>query len=323
MIINSINFRMLSKLGSRGAFGVALNEIANENSNIIALSADLCNTSGLDRFREAFADRFINVGIAEQNMVGIAAGLANEGKIPFVTTFSNFLSMRACEQIRHFLGYMKSNVKVVGLGSGFAMGMFGNTHYGVEDLAILRAIPNITVISPADSSETFKTVQAAAVYDGPVYIRLTGTMNNPIVYKDEYDFKIGKAVKLKNGADINIVATGTMVYNSIKAAELLENRGLSVGVTDMHTIKPIDADVLDEISSYSKLIVSVEEHSVVGGLGGTLAEYNSNKKNVPPHLIIGTEDKFNYAGEYKYMLEINGLLPEQIADKILSRYNTI
>lgn len=323
MIINSINSRMLSKLGSRGAFGVALNEIANENSNIIALSADLCNTSGLDRFREAFADRFINVGIAEQNMVGIAAGLANEGKIPFVTTFSNFLSMRACEQIRHFLGYMKSNVKVVGLGSGFAMGMFGNTHYGVEDLAILRAIPNITVISPADSSETFKTVQAAAVYDGPVYIRLTGTMNNPIVFKDEYDFKIGKAVKLKNGADINIFATGTMVYNSVKAAELLENRGLSVGVTDMHTIKPIDADVLDEISSYSKLIVSVEEHSVVGGLGGAIAEYNSNKKNVPSHLIIGTEDKFKYAGEYKYMLEINGLLPEQIADKILSRYNSI
>lgn len=314
---------MLSKLGSRGAFGVALYELANDNNNIIALSADLCNTSGLDRFREAFADRFINVGIAEQNMVGIAAGLANEGKVPFVTTFSNFLSMRACEQIRHFLGYMKSNVKVVGLGSGFAMGMFGNTHYGVEDLAIIRAIPNITVISPADSSETFKAVQAAAVYDGPVYIRLTGTMNNPIVYKDEYDFKIGKAVKLKNGADINIFATGTMVYNSVKAAELLENTGISVGVTDMHTIKPIDADVLDEISSYSKLIVSVEEHSVVGGLGGTIAEYNSNKKNVPPHLIIGTEDKFNYAGEYKYMLEINGLLPEQIADKILSRYNTI
>ncbi|WP_080065021.1 transketolase family protein [Ruminiclostridium hungatei] len=314
---------MLSKLGSRGAFGVALHEIANDNNNIIALSADLCNTSGLDRFREAFADRFINVGIAEQNMVGIAAGLANEGKVPFVTTFSNFLSMRACEQIRHFLGYMKSNVKVVGLGSGFAMGMFGNTHYGVEDLAIIRAIPNVTVISPADSSETFKTVQAAALYDGPVYIRLTGTMNNPIVYKDEYDFKIGKAVKLKNGSDINIFAAGTMVYNSVKAAELLENRGLSVGVTNMHTIKPIDADVLDEISSYSKLIVSVEEHSVVGGLGGAIAEYNSNKKNVPPHLIIGTEDKFKYAGEYKYMLEINGLLPEQIADKILSRYNSI
>jgi len=323
VIINSINSRMLSKLGSRGAFGVALYEVANNNNDIIALSADLCNTSGLDRFREAFADRFINVGIAEQNMVGIAAGLANEGKIPFVTTFSNFLSMRACEQIRHFLGYMKSNVKVVGLGSGFAMGMFGNTHYGVEDLAIIRAIPNVTVISPADSSETFKTVQAAALYDGPVYIRLTGTMNNPIVYKDEYDFKIGKAVKLKDGADINIFATGTMVYNSVKAAELLENRGLSVGVTDMHTIKPIDADVLDEISSHSKLIVSVEEHSVVGGLGGAIAEYNSNKKNVPPHLIIGTEDKFKYAGEYKYMLEINGLLPEQIADKILSRYNSI
>ncbi len=323
MIINSINSRMLSKLGSRGAFGVALNELANENSNIIALSADLCNTSGLDRFREAFADRFINVGIAEQNMVGIAAGLANEGKIPFVTTFSNFLSMRACEQIRHFLGYMKSNVKVVGLGSGFAMGMFGNTHYGVEDLAIIRAIPNVTVISPADSSETFKTVQAAVAYDGPVYIRLTGTMNNPIVYKDEYDFRIGKAVKLKDGSDINIFATGTMVYNSVKAAELLQSRGLSVGVINMHTIKPIDADAVDEISSYSKLIVSVEEHSAVGGLGGAIAEYNSNKKNVPPHLIIGTEDKFNYAGEYKYMLEINGLLPEQIADKILSRYNSI
>lgn len=323
MIINSMNSRMFSKLGSRGAFGVCLLEIAEEYDNIIALSADLCNTSGLDRFRNTFPERFINVGIAEQNMIGIAAGLANEGYIPFATTFSNFISLRSCEQVRHFLGYMKQNVKLVGLASGFAMGMFGNTHYGIEDIAIMRSIPNITILSPADSSEVAKATKATAVFNGPVYLRLTGAMNNPIVYKDDYTFEIGKAITLKEGTDIAIIATGTMVYNSLKAAEIMENNGLSVAVIDMHTIKPLDTEAIDEACAKTKLIVTVEEHSVIGGLGGAVAEYSNSKNITPPQLILGISDTFKRAGDYNYMLEQNRLQPEQLAKRIIDRYTEL
>jgi transketolase len=193
------NIRTWSILGSRGTFGVVLNELASQNEGIVALSADLCTTSGLDRFGQSFPDRFVNVGIAEQNMVGLAAGLAANDFVPFASSFANFLALRSCEQIRHFMGYMKENVKLVGLAAGFAMGMFGTTHYGIEDIAALRAIANLTIISPADCTETAKAVEAAAGFAGPVYLRLTGVMNAPIVYKNDYDYEIGKAITVRGG----------------------------------------------------------------------------------------------------------------------------
>lgn len=312
---SSKNIRTWSILGSRGTFGVVLNEIAANNEKIIALSADLCTTSGLDRFRQNFSDRFINVGIAEQNMIGISAGLAASKFVPFASSFSNFLSLRSCEQVRHFLGYMNENVKLVGLAAGFAMGMFGVTHYGIEDIASLRAISNLTIISPADCTETAKAVEAASYHAGPVYIRLTGIMNAPIVYKNDYNFEIGKAIALREGVDISVIASGTMVDTSLKAAKLLEEQGISCSVTDMHTIKPLDISAVDE-NLNKKLIVTVEEHSVIGGLGGAVAEYLAIKKKRPPHLIIGIPDGYPKAADYAYMLEQSGLTPVQIAERI-------
>lgn len=309
--------RTLSMLGQRGSFGTALADLALENSDVIALSADLCNTSGLDRFKMLYPERFINVGIAEQNMVGICAGLASGGNIPFATTFSNFFSLRSCEQIRHFLGYMKENVKLVGLGSGFAMGMFGITHYGIEDIASIRSISDIIILSPADSLEVYKCTFAAAEIDAPVYIRLSGVMNNPIVYKENYDFKIGKAITLREGKDIAVIATGSMVSTALKVAKSLEDKGVDAKVINMHTIKPLDLEAVKECCG-TKLIVTIEEHSVIGGLGSSVSEVLTKLSNKPKQLIIGVENEYKRAGTYEFMLEQYGLTPEFIENKILN-----
>lgn len=316
MQINRAQIRTFSMLGQRGTFGVALTEFADTNDDIVALTADLCNTSGLDRFKERFPERLINVGIAEQNMVGIAAGLAACGNIPFATTFSNFLSLRSCEQIRHFLGYMRENVKLVGFGSGFAMGMFGNTHYGIEDIAAIRAIENIIILSPADALEVYKCVQAAIYTNSPVYIRLSGLMNNPIVYKEDYEFEIGKAVTIKDGEDVAIIATGSMVDTSLKAAKLLEDNNISAKVINVHTIKPLDVSIIKEACS-TKLIVTVEEHSVTGGLGSAVAELLANVHKKPEQIILGISEGYKPAGMYQYMLEQNGLTKENIAKIVI------
>ena len=182
------NNRMLALLGQRGTFGTILNEIAANNKQIIVISADLARVSGLNKFIENYPDRYINVGIAEENAVGMAAGIADTGRIPFVTTFSNFATLRANEFVRHFMSYMNCNVKLVGIASGFAMELFGTTHYGIEDIAVLRSMPNITILSPCDCHEVAKCIEASIEKEGPVYIRLSGKMNNPIVNKDEYEF---------------------------------------------------------------------------------------------------------------------------------------
>ena len=320
--INKKNIRIWSALGARGTLGQALMDLATRNSNLVVLSADLGNTSGLSRFMSTYPDRFFNLGIAEPNMVGVASGMAKEGLCVFATTFSNFLAMRSYEQIRLNLGYMKFPVKLVGVASGFAMGMFGNTHYGLEDMALMRAVPNLTLISPADSTEVVKTVDAVAEYDRPVYIRLTGGMNNPIVYKEDYDFKIGKAITLRDGKDVAIIATGTMVYNSLKVAELLEENGISCRVVNMHTIKPLDVDAIHAACD-AKLIVTVEEHSIIGGLGGAVAECLSEKGLHPPLLRLGIGDEFKHAGTYEYMLEVSGLSVKEIYERILEYSNYI
>jgi transketolase len=294
--------------------------VGKENENIMVLTADLSTTSGLDRFRKEYPNKFLNVGIAEQNMIGIAAGLAKEGKNVFATTFSNFAAMRSYEQVRLNLGYMHFNVKVVGLAGGLAMGMFGNTHYGIEDIALMRAVPGLTVLSPADGAEIIKSIAAAVEFHGPLYIRLTGTMNNPIVYSEDYDFSIGRAVTLLEGNDVTLIATGTMVFESLIAAKILNESSISTRVVNMHTIKPLDTSIVDLACKTSKLIVTVEEHGIIGGLGGAVAEYKAGLKNTPPQIFIGLPDKFGNAGEYKFLLNKYGLTGEKIALKIKNSY---
>jgi len=311
--------RQWSRLGSRATFGQAILMLAEKKNNLIVLSADLGNSSGLDRFKASYPDKFLNIGIAEQNMIGVAGGLAKDGYVVFATSFAPFISMRASEQIRMNLGYMNLNVKAVSIGSGISMAFLGNSHFGLEDASIMRSIPNITVVSPADCAEIVKTVFAAADFEGPMYIRLTGAINNPVVYKDDYDFKIGKAVTIKEGHDITIFANGTMVYESLEASRILESYDISASVINMHTIKPLDTEAIDKAIKTSSLIVSVEEHNVIGGLGGAIAEYKTQFNNAPPQLILGLPDIFLKTGEYRYLLEKYELVADKIAQKILNK----
>jgi transketolase len=308
--------RMWSKLGQRGTFGTVMLDIGDALEKVVVLTGDLANTSGLDRFSVKYPSRFYNIGIAEQNMVGVAAGMASEGLIPFASTFATFASMRSLEQARVHMGYMKLNVKLVGLASGFAMGQFGNTHYAIEDISIFRAIPNITVLSPADTYEVAKCVEAAALHEGPVYLRLTGVMNNPIVYSEDYPFEIGKAIELKSGSDVSIIATGSMVEPSLRAAEMLNEHSISAGVLNIHTLKPIDKNAVIQATK-NALVVTVEEHNIIGGLGSAVSECLSEVGSSSRQLFIGVADRFIAAGNYPYLLQQNGLTATQIAGSIL------
>jgi transketolase len=314
--INASNARQWSRIGSRGVFGQAILAIAEQHPELIVMSADLGNSSGLDRFKKTYPDQFVNIGIAEQNMIGVAAGLAKEGFNVFATSFAPFITMRAAEQVRMNLGYMGMNVKAVAIGSGVSMAFLGNSHYGIEDAAIMRAIPNITIVCPADCAEIFKTVEAAARFEGPMYIRLTGAVGNPPVYMDDYEFEIGKAIVLREPAEVTIIATGSMVYESLEAAKLLEQSGIQAGVINMHTLKPLDTDAIDSAIKHSKLIVTVEEHSIIGGLGSAVAEYKAVKQDAPPQLILGLPDAFDITGEYRFLLEYNCLIAPKILEKI-------
>ncbi|MDR5803616.1 MULTISPECIES: transketolase family protein [unclassified Caballeronia] len=314
--INASNARQWSRLGSRGMFGQAVLALGERYPDVMVMSADLGTSSGLDRFKKSYPDRFLNVGIAEQNLVGMAAGLAKEGYNVFATSFAPFISMRAAEQIRMNLGYMEMNVKAVAIGSGVSMGLLGNSHYGIEDAAVMRAIPNMTVVCPADCAEIVKTVEAAAQFTGPMYIRLTGAVNNPPVYTKDYEFRVGRAITLREGADVTIIANGSMVHESLLAAKLLEEQGIAAGVINMHTIKPLDTGAVDTACARSGLIVTVEEHSIIGGLGSAVAEYKAALRRAPPQLIIGLPDSFDKAGDYRWLLEKHGLVAEKIAQRI-------
>ena len=317
--ITEKNSRIWSRLGQRGTIcGKALFEILNEDKNAIVLTADLSILSGLERIKKSFPDQFINVGIAEQNLIGVASGMAFRGDTVFATTYATFISMRCYEQIRHNLGYQFANVKIIGSAAGFAMGMSGNTHYTYEDIAIMRAIPNITVMCPADSSEAYVMIHKAAEVSGPMYIRLTGNLNTPIVYNAPFDFVIGKGNTIKNGDDISIIATGTMVAEALSAAEKLERIGVGATVIDMHTIKPIDKALVKKQYD-KKLIITVEEHSILGGLGGGVAEILSESWNAPELLRIGIEDRFLRPSNYERLLRDNDLTSDGIFERIVEK----
>lgn len=309
------NNRMYSLLGQRGTFGTVLNDLAKTNNDIVAITSDLGRTSGLEHFAKDFPDRYYNVGIAEQNSVGFAAGLADNGKIPFVTTFSNFATQRSNEFVRHFMAYMKCNVKLVGLGSGFAMELFGTTHYGVEDIAVLRSMPNITILSPADCMEVAKCVEYCANENGPVYLRLSGKMNNPIVYKNDYEFEVGKGVVLTEGKDAIVYATGSMVSVALKASKALLEQGVEIKVVDIHTIKPIDEELILSNKDY-KTIITIEEHSKIGGLGSAVAEVLVSQPSHGKLISMGTGSEYKKAGNYEYMLEQHNLTVEGLINII-------
>lgn len=319
--VNPINAKVWSKLGSRGSFGLAMHDLGASIDELILVTADLGVLTGLTRYMDSYPEKFINTGIAEQNMIGIAAGMAKEGHNVFATTYATFITMRSYEQVRLNLAYMGLNVTLVGSGSGLIMGLSGNSHYGIEDLSLMRSLPGMIVLSPADGAEVIKSVYAAAAYHGPVYIRLTGGVNNPVVYNEEYDFEIGKSIVLKKGKDLTIFATGTMVYHALIAASILEEQSIYASVVNMHTIKPLDLDAVNQACQEAKLIVTVEEHGIIGGLGSAVAEYKSTLSASPRQLFIGIPDRFGKMGDYPYLLEKYGLTGRQIALKIADEWN--
>ncbi len=317
MEVNERNIKMWSTIGSRATFGIGALNLAKTIDNLMVLTCDVSTSAGLDRFRKTYPEKYLDLGIAEQNMIGVAAGLASEGYNVITTTFAPFQTARCCEQIKVNVGYMKQKLCMVGIASGLALGNLGFTHCCIEDIGILRSIPNIQIISPADSLETIKALNAAVDSKKSTYIRLTGSSNNPIVYKKDYNFQIGKSVKLKSGLDISIFCAGPMVSVCIEAAKKLEESKISSNVINMHTIKPIDIEAIKEAAEKSKLIVSVEEHNVIGGLGSSIAEQLVKIKNNIKMLCIGINDQYVKGGSYDYLKNKYELSSNKIAEKIL------
>jgi transketolase len=316
MEISKKNIIVWSTLGQRATYGQVLYELAKERDDFFVMSADVGTSSGLKRFAEEISDRYINVGIAEQNLVSIASGMAKEGNTVFVSSFSTFMSMRAYEQMRIDAAYMHNKVRAIGIVSGVSAAYQGNTHFGLEDAALMRCIPDMTVVEPADCLEVFKTVQASLDYDGPMYIRLTGVTRMPSVYKQDYDFEIGKGIKLADGEDVFIVATGSMVYNSLQVAKKLSEEGISSTVINMHTIKPLDKNILLENLTGKKLIVTVEEHITIGGLGSAVAEALADVKDKPAQVLIGLPNEFLKSASYTELLDHYGLSVDKIVNRV-------
>jgi len=319
---NKRNARMWSIMGINPAiWSVGFADIIKDRDDIALLTSDLARYSGLMRTFSGRPEMCYNFGIAEQNMVGAGAGMAMEGIQVFMTTYAPFMTLRCADQMRHLMGNLNLNMKAIGSAAGFSAGLSGSSLLAVNDVAFTRSIPNMVVLSPADTFEAVKMIVAISQIGSPCYMRFCGTTNLPIVYTDDYDFEIGKAVELKKGSDIAIIATGTsIVSETLKAAKLIEEKiGVVPTVVNMHTIKPLDTAKLDSLLCNHDLIVTVEEHSIIGGLGSAIAEYLSTKVHSARQLLIGIEDKNYVMGMRSYMLEQAGLTADRIAQTIISK----
>lgn len=313
---NKVNFKLMSMAGQGGSmFGITLMEMMKECTDLMVLSSDMSTPAGLDKFKAAYPDNFINMGIAEQNMIGTAAGLTEEGYKCVCVAQACFITMRSFEQVRQYCGYMQLPLVIIGIGSGVSLQYMGNTHYALEDLALMRTIPGMEVIAPCDAYEATKAFEYAVSSNHPVYIRLFGGTGIPAVYSEEIEYDCGKAIKHREGKDVQIIAIGSMVETALKVAEELVSEGIEASVVDMHTIKPLDADAVD---CNVKLIVTLEEHNVIGGLGSAVAEIICKTTSHSKLLSLGIEDKFLPVGNYQYLLKKSGLDIENIKNIIIN-----
>ncbi len=301
------------KCATREAYGKALVELGGQNDRVLVLDADLAAATKTGMFKKAFPERFIDVGIAESNLMGIAAGLAATGHIVFASSFAMFAAGRAFEQVRNSIGYPHLNVKIGATHAGISVGEDGASHQCCEDIALMRSIPGMVILNPADDVEARACVLAAAAHEGPVYMRF-GRLAVPRVFDETYRFEIGKGAILREGTDVAIVATGLMVNEALMAAETLQNEGISARVVNMATIKPIDRDILIDSAKKTGAIVTAEEHNVLGGLGGAVAEVICETVPVPV-LRVGVEDVFGKSGPAVELLHLFGLDAAHIVEK--------
>lgn len=304
----------MEQIATRDAYGKALKELGLINEDIIVLDADLSKSTKTADFQKVKPNHFINVGIAEQNLMGIAAGIAATGKIPFASTFAMFATGRAFEIIRNSIAYPKLNVKIVATHSGITVGEDGGSHAAIEDISLMRSVPNMTVIVPADGVETEKVIKKIVEYKGPVYVRL-GRSKVPVIYDDSYEFEIGKFSTLKEGADVSIIACGIMVAKALEAAEELAKVGIMAEVINASTIKPFDDKTVLESVKKTKCAVTVEEHNIYGGLGSAVSEVLC--RNYPAPLeMVGVMDVFGESGSPDELLEKFKLTSNEIINKV-------
>lgn len=315
---NPKNIKRWMMLGTRNAFGAFMTELAADHPDLFAMTADFTKSTGLGKFKEQYPNQFLSTGIAEQNMIALASGLASEGKNVFASSFASFVTTRCYEQVKVNLGYMQHNVKLVGIASGLGVSYQGNTHFGLDDVSLMRVIPNMTIVVPSDCTEVAKATIALADFNGPAYLRLVGEGFVPIVNEDDYEFEIGKGIKKREGKDVLIIANGTMVAQSLKVAAELVEKGIECAVINMHTVKPLDTRIIEENLDGKKLVVTVEEGQLNGGLGSAVADYVSSMGGAPKLLRIGINDIFPHAGSYQYLLEQCGLDVETIKNEIIN-----
>ncbi len=298
----------------RKTFGEALLEVGEKYPQVVALSADSSKGSGMAPFHEKFPDRHFEFGIMEQGVIGFASGLATTGKIPFVAAIAPFVTARPYEMFRNDLGYMRQNVKVVGRCAGITYSDLGPTHHSLDDVAIIRTIPGVVVISPGDPVEIKKVVHAIVEHEGPVYVKI-GSPKMPVLFNDDYKYEIGKGVVVKDGKDVTIMGIGTVFHKAFFAAEILEKEGISVRLVNMHTVKPIDRELIVKCAEETGRIVTVEEHYLIGGLGSAVAEVLA-REHPAPVKMIGIDDQFASNGPYEELLGLYGLQSEQIAETV-------
>ena len=288
-------YQSKAKKATRDGFGDALYEIGQENDQVVALCADLIGSLKMNRFIEAFPDRFYQIGIAEANMIGIAAGLATSGKIPFTGTFANFSTSRVYDQIRQAVAYSEKNVKICASHAGLTLGEDGATHQTLEDIALMRALPNMTVINPCDYNQTMAATKAISSFRGPVYLRF-GRPGWPVFIPEETPFEIGKALPLKDGADVSVFATGHMVWQALEAVRTLEKEGIDCALINIHTIKPLDEIAILKSAKKTGAVVSAEEHQINGGLGDAIAQCLSRQAPTPME-YVAVNDTFGESGK--------------------------
>lgn len=305
----------IKKIATRESYGNALKELGSEKADLVVLDADLAGATKTSVFRDAYPDRHIDCGIAEANMMGVAAGLAAAGKVPFASTFAMFAAGRGYEQIRNSIGYPGLNVKIGATHAGVSVGEDGGSHQCLEDIALMRVIPGMTVIVPSDDIEARAAVRAAYEIDGPVYLRFARLPSGIINDKESYQFEVGKGVLLREGTDVTIVTCGLEVEASLQAAELLKEEGIDAEVINIHTIKPLDQEIIVRSASKTGRVVTVEEHSIIGGLGGAVAEALGENHPVPIKRI-GIRDVFGQSGSGAQLLSYYGLDSRGIAEQI-------
>ena len=317
MSITKGQVRSWSRLGQRATFfAMAIPEIAKERDDLMVVTADLAQLSNLTKFAEQFPDKFVNIGIAEQNMIGVSAGLAMEGYNVFATTYASFIAVRDLEHVRQHLSNLHLNVKLIGTAAGVVAARSGVAHWASEDITFMRALPGMMVMSAADCAEAYQMARFAAEYNGPMYIRINGVPNCPMVYDENYEFEPEKISILKKGTDVALIGTGLMVHEAQETAKILEEQGISCTVANMHTIKPIDKETLKDLCENHQLIVTMEEHNIIGGMGSAVAEYKATLANTPPQVFIGFPDSFTKAGTTQYIWEQFGITAPQVAEKI-------